>query len=69
MRKGLRDHRYKFFIPFAQKLVLSTSFLYRILPAWNFLPDTCFNVCTYNSFKSKVQDVDFSKVTLDVRFI
>ena len=59
MRRGLRSHRYKLFIPIARKLALSTFFLYRLLPVWNFLPDTCFNVDTYNSFKSKIRDVDF----------
>ena len=61
MRRGQRSHRYKRFILLARKLALSTFFLYRALPEWNFFPDTCLNVDTYNSFKSKTHDVDFTR--------
>ena len=59
--RGLRGHRYKLFVPYARKLALSTSFLYRVLSIWNLLPDTCFNVDTFNSFKSKIYDADFTR--------
>ena len=36
MRRALRGHRNKLFVPFARKFVLSTSFLHRVSPVWNF---------------------------------
>ena len=65
MRRGLRGHRYKLFIPFARKFALSTSFLYCVVSVGNFLPETCYNVDTYNSCKSKIHDVDFTRFFKD----
>jgi ribonuclease P/MRP protein subunit RPP40 len=56
-----RGHRFKLFISRCNKLVLSSFFLNRVLPAWNNLPDNCFDCTTVSSFKTNLTKIDFSQ--------
>jgi hypothetical protein len=56
-----RGHRHKLFITRTHKQVLSTFFVCRVSPIWNFLPDACFNVNQLDYFKRKLKEIDFSR--------
>jgi ribonuclease P/MRP protein subunit RPP40 len=56
-----RGHRFKLFVSRCNKLVLSSFFFNRVLPAWNNLPDNCFDCITVSAFKTKLTKIDFSQ--------
>ena len=56
-----RGHRYKLFLKFIKHDVLKYNFIYRCIPAWNALPDTCINTNVTNCFKSKLCKTNLDK--------
>ena len=58
---GTRGHRYKLYVAHLRKLILSTHFMYRVVPIWNLLPDQCFSPDIYNFFRIKICKIDFSR--------
>ena len=34
-------------------------FIFRLIPVWNYLPDSCFNTYIVKYFKYKLERVDF----------
>ena len=55
-----RCHKYKLFRTRLHKLVLSNFFNSRILPIWNGLPSSCFDIDRLSAFRRKLSYVDFS---------
>lgn len=56
-----RGHKFKLFVPRTHKQVFSSYFINRIIPIWNFLPTSCFNVNHLSAFKRACRSVDFSR--------
>ena len=55
-----RGHKYKLFRTRSLKLVLSDFVINRILPIWNGLPSSCFDIDRLSAFRRKLSYVDFS---------
>ena len=62
---GTRGHKYKLYVSPTHKLVLSTHFMHRTVPIWNYLPEQCFNPDTYLPFRAKIRKIDFSRFLID----
>ena len=58
---GTRGYCNKLYVAHARKLILSTHFMHRIVPIWNFLPDLCFSPDTYNAFRTKIYKINFNR--------
>ena len=56
-----RGHRYKLITTRTNKLVFSTYFTNRVVPLWNYSPDSCFIPDVLCCFKNKLKDIDFSR--------
>ena len=63
---GTTGHRNKLCVAHAHELIMSTHFMRRIVPVWNFLPDQHFSLDTYNAFCTKISKIDFSKFSVYV---
>ena len=55
-----RGYKYKLFRTRSYELVLSNFFINRILPIWNGLPSSCFDIDRLSAFRCKLSNVDFS---------
>ena len=56
-----REHHYKLFVPRSRKLVLSSHFIHRVISVWHALPESCFIPDTFNGFKNKLHNVNFTR--------
>ena len=59
-RAGLHGHRYKLYVPIANKLAPSSHFIHRTIRIWNSLPDSCFMPDSFSAFKYKICKMTFA---------
>ena len=54
-----KGHKYNLFRTHSHKMVISNFFINRILPIWNGLPSSCFDIDRLSDFRRKLSYVDF----------
>ena len=52
-------YRFKLFVPFIIKNVYKSYFIYRTIPIWNALPQSCFNTNVNRCFANRISCFNF----------